>query len=384
MRTIPSHRSSVALLVVFTAGCGTRLVPTPSTDRVPLETVITDSVGPNRSPDYAFVPAVSASYGVFVQGLEGAAILFVRDSASALLLDQVPISVSADSIGKRSTNPITLAGGRTTLLAVRALPFSDASARARFRFMVHRINPAPEHVSDPRFTIGDSVDAESIDDVLDIDDFVTTGAAGQEIIGVLEATGTSGPAGITLNIYDPAESFQTSATAAAGQPGALTDRWTLQTSGTYRARVQAVYVSNRYVGPYRFWIRPIQRAPEHRAAAVDVGVPINEEGLDPAGDVDEFTFAASPNTNYRVFLQSRRAALVRLQALDGAGNVLGTVDAIPADSGLFNHSTASFHSFVSGPITLRVFGAYDRWTTDTGMYRLYVEPTQLNGSLARQ
>ena len=359
------------LLVAFIAGCGERTGP--STDAVPLETVITGSVGPSLATVYAFVPAVSASYGVFVEGVEGAATLFVRDSATALLLDLVHISVSADSFGRHSTNPITLASGRTTFLEVRARPFNDPSASARFRFMVHRINPAPEHVSDPRFTIGDSVNTESIDDILDIDDFVTTGVAGQEIIGVLEATGTPGRAGIILNVYDPAESFQTTTVTSAGQPGALTDRWTLQTAGTYRARVQAVYVANRYVGPYRFWIRPIQRAPEHRAAAVDVGVPINDEDLAPAGDVDEFTFGAVSNSNYRVFLQSTRAALLRVQAFDAVGNVLATVDAVPADSGLFDHGTASFHSSAPGPITLRVFGVHDQWTTDTGTYRLYVE-----------
>src|SRR2546422_6271542 len=62
----------------------------------------------------------------------------------------------------------------------------------------------------------------------------------------------------------------------------------------------------RYRGPYRFWSYPIDRAPEHRPAAMPLAAEVRGETIDPAGDVDEFTFTAAAGAEYNAFVQAPR------------------------------------------------------------------------------
>ena len=369
---------TVLLSAVVVAGCGPRTVSGPrQAQQVSLETVITDEIPAGQADRrYLFEVDEFASYAVFVQGLEGRGLLRVTDANFGLKGAMQTFTPGMDSLETQSTLPVALSTGSYGVL-VQGLPLGTP---ARYRFKVHRINHAPES-SNGLFEIGDAIGTESIDDILDIDDFTTTGPAGHDVVAALEATGQPGANRITLTVYDPTESFQTSATTSVGQPAALTDRLTLPTTGTYRFRVQNVWgtigaTPRRYTGPYRFWTYLIDRAPEHTPAVVTTDVLVSGEDLAPAGDVDEFRFDASANTEYSVFLQSRRAALVRLQALDATGNILGSVDAVPADTALLAHATGRFSLGSSGPVTLRVLGPFDRFVTDTGAYRLFVQQSQ--------
>jgi hypothetical protein len=340
---------------------------------VSLEQVITDeAAAADTVRRYSFVPRESGLHGVFVQGLEGQASLAVRDSATRSLRTSLFLSPRTGGLEAEATLPFPLTSGQTYLVEVSALPLGSL---ARFRFQVHHINPDLEQqLFGGPFAIGDVISTESIDDILDYDDFTTSVTAGQEIAGAIKATGAAGTEGITLTVLDPSQFFQTYTFTSAGEPGGVTGRLTFPTSGTYRFRVQGIYgAKGRYTGPYQFWTYFINRAPEHRAAAVNYDTEITGESLAPAGDVDEFSFYADAGSEYNIFLQSARSPFVRLQAFDQGGNYVAFVDNVAADTGLFDHATGRFLRASPGTLTLRVFGEADHSVSDTGAYRLYID-----------
>jgi hypothetical protein len=367
-------RAGLLVAAAF-AGCDSPTEPVDhrAVQRVSLEQVVTDEVAAaDTVRRYSFVASQTGLHGLFVQALEGQASLVVRDSVTQGVRTSLFLSPRAGGLEAEATLPFALTAGQAYLVEVRALPLGSA---ARFRFQVHHINPDPEHQLLPgQFSIGDVISNESIDDILDVDDYTTIGTAGQEIAGAIQATGTSGTEGITLTVFDPSQFFQTYTFTSAGEPGSVTGRLTLQTSGTYRFRVQGIYgAKGRYTGPFRFWTYFITRAPEHHAAAVNYDTAITGENLAPAGDVDEFTFYADAGSEYNVFLHSARSPFVRLQAFDQGGNYVAFVDAVAADTGLFDHATGRFLRASPGTLTLRVFGEADHSVSDTGSYRLYID-----------
>ena len=338
--------------------------------RVSLEQTVTDAVTPDDTlRRFSFVSGDSGLYGVYVQLLEGQAYFVVRDTVAGVRAS-LSLSARTGPLEAEATLPFIIPGGRTSIIDIYPTP---RGSTVRFRFKVHRIDVQPEHqVLGGRFTIGDSITTESLDDILDVDEFTTSGTAGQEIDAAIKATGTPGTEGITIVVTDPNGFFLTYTFTSAGEPGSVTGRFVLPTSGTYRFRVQSVYgAKGRYTGPYVFWTYFINRAPEHRAASLNVNAIITGEDLAPAGDVDEYALVANPGAEFKIFLQSKRSAFVRLQAFDAGGNYLAFVDAVPADTGMFEHATARFSSPTSQTKVV-VSGENDHAVSDTGAYRLYV------------
>lgn len=339
--------------------------------RVSLEQMVTDEASVDDTiRRYSFAPTDNGWYGVYFQLLEGRGYLAIRDSTAFNLLAYVLLTPRSGDLRAEAAGPFQLTGGHTYIVDFYPVP---RGASMRYRFQPHRINLEPEHQLPVTYDIGDTISTERIDDILDIDDFRVHGVAGQEINVAIKATGTPGTEGITVTVFDPSDFFYTYTFTSAGQPGSVTGRFSLPTTGTYRISVQGVSGAlGRYAGPYQMWTYPINRAPERRLAAVNPGVEISGEDLAPTGDVDEFAFSAPTNSAYNVFLQSNRSALVRLQVFDGSGNYLALVDAAPGDTGLFNRATGRFPRPTGGPVTLRVFGESDHSVSDTGAYRLYV------------
>jgi hypothetical protein len=368
-------RFPVAALVVAAAfvACDSPTGPGNhrAVQRISLEQTVADEVAPDdTSRRYSFVSSDSGLYGVYVQLLEGRATLLVQDSATHAIRTAISLLPSTGPLHAQATAPFILPRGATTVIEIRALPFGST---APFRLQPHRIDTRPEHqLLGNQFAIGDTIATESLDDILDVDEFTTTGTAGQEIAAAIKATGSTGTEGITLTVFDPNHFFTTYTFTSAGEPGAVTGRFALPTSGTYRFRVQSILgLQGRYTGPFTFWSYRIKRAPEHVSAALVENTISGGEDLAPPGDVDEFTFYPTAGTEYNVFLQSKRPALVRLQAFDAGGNYLAFVDAVPADTGMFEHATGRFSS-PTPMMTMRVFGEEDHAVTDTGAYRLFL------------
>src|SRR5204863_373977 len=77
-----------------------------------------------------------------------------------------------------------------------------AGAHAQFRFVVYPIDTAPE-LRSAEFAFGDTVAGETIDPIVDQDEFVAHGEAGQEIVAVGETPGLPGSGSVALTVIDP-------------------------------------------------------------------------------------------------------------------------------------------------------------------------------------
>jgi hypothetical protein len=127
----------------------------------------------------------------------------------------------------------------------------------------------------------------------------------------------------------------------------------------------------RYQGPYRFWSYAISRAPEHVAASLIIGAEIDGETIDPAGDVDEFTFQATAGDEFNAFLQSPDAVL--LEVVPDTGPPVTSVASGP-DTGLYRAATGRFTLAQGGSYKVRVSGTTSSERSDTGSYRFLLYP----------
>src|SRR2546423_770702 len=205
--------------------------------------------------------------------------------------------------------------------------------------------------------IEQEVTGETIDPIVDGDYFFAHGAAGQEVVLVMETLGPPGSGSVSLTVVDTvAPTLLGYVFGDAGTPTLTTGRLRLPTSQGYLFSVWSVTsnVYPRYRGPYRFWSYLINRAPEHRPAAIPLGTELRGEKVDRAGDVDEFTFTASAGAEYNAFVQAPRA--VQLDVAPVSGPVFAVATSSSADTGLFTHATGRFQVPAAGTYVVRVTG----------------------------
>ena len=165
-----------------------------------------------------------------------------------------------------------------------------------------------------------------------IDQFTFSGAQGQEVAVFLQTfTGSFGPC-LVLDLLDQAgtlnETRLGNRVTSCGSPSTLTGdgrstgRVVLPGTGTYTVRVQGS--TSAAVGPYRFLVFGIDRAPEGANAVIAPGDTVQGEALDPAGDVDEYTFSGTAGQEIAVFLQTFTGSFgpcLVLDLLDQAGTL---------------------------------------------------------------
>src|SRR5205807_10535625 len=107
---------------------------------------------------------------------------------------------SGAALEDNATDNFGAPAGGVYRLRVSTFP---AAATARFRFMVYEINTAPEKVP-ARFAIGDTVTGETIDPIVDGDEFFAHGTAGEEVVLVMETLGPAGSGSVSLDVVDTA------------------------------------------------------------------------------------------------------------------------------------------------------------------------------------
>jgi hypothetical protein len=220
---------------------------------------------------------------------------------------------------------------------------------------------------------GDSITAEPVQPVGDIDDFVLQGAAGAEVQVFVH---DGGAFKLTVDAMVPG----TNTVVRAGSNFA-TGRLTFPASGKIGLRVYeprtfsgALSQSNLgYAGPYSLAVHLIDRAPETLPAALTLGVVNNGEKLDFEGDVDEFTFNGAAGqqvtgTFSAPFGLGGALATGELAIIDpGTDEVLGTAQSY---DGTVN-STGSVVLPHAGTYRVRVQGVQD--TAGKGGYRFEIQ-----------
>src|SRR5213082_2302650 len=295
-----------ALGLALAIACDSPFEPRGEGERVPVGSVIAQQVTGDSARSYSFAARPTALYTVFLEALQGNVSLVVIDSAHHSSVTSDSASQGGTGLEDNPTDNFGAPAGGVYQLRVRTFP---AAATARFRFMVYEINTAPEHVP-ARFTIGDTVAGETIDPIVDGDLFVAHGTAGQEVVFVMETLGPPGSGSVSLDVVDPAaNNLLGYVFGDAGPPTLTTGRLRLPTTQDYRFSAWSVTsnVYPRYRGPYRFWSYLINRAAEHRPAAIPLGAEVRGETIDREGDVDEFTFSANVGDEFNAFVQASRA-----------------------------------------------------------------------------
>jgi len=360
---------AVVIVVAAVLACETSpFEPKGEGERVPIDQVITDEVGGDTIARYSFVAAPKVPYAIFFEALSGSASLVAYDSTHP---GWQPISVfsgpGSPPLDRNASQTIETESGGVHNVSVVAVP---PGTSARYRFRVYQINPNPE-IRPARFRLGDTVWGETIDPIVDQDMFEVHGEEGQEFVVVAETPAPPGSGTVALSVIDPVKyGLFGYVWADAGKPTLTSGRLRMPATQDYRFYLGSV-ISNtypRYSGPYRFWTYLINRAPEHRAAALPFNTPVSER-IDREGDVDEFTFAATAGNDYNVFVQAPRAFHLEL-ARPGV-DPFALAAAVPTDTALYLHSTGRFSAPQTATYVVRVFGDGSHQIADTGAYRVY-------------
>src|SRR6266576_4510 len=364
-------RLAAVLVIVAAVACdNSPFEPRGEGERVPVNREITGNISGDTSARYSFAGEPDAVYAIFFEATRGSAGLFVFDSTHHVQVGQVFSGPGAAPFYENPTDRFLSASGAVYNITVR----SPSTAAASFRFVVYPVNRAPEHAA-ARFRLGDTVNGETIDPVVDLDDFLTHGEAGQEIVAVGETPAPLHSGAVFISVEDPATSnFIGFVIAESGTTDSLTSgRIRLLATQDYRFSAGSV-TSNTfrlYQGPYRFWTYVINPAPEHRAAAMPLSTEVADERIDRAGDVDEFTFTAAAGADFNAFIQGS-GRIFQVEVKRAGGSPIATASSDPADTGLFVHATSRFTAPASGTYVLRVTGSTPSLVADTGGYRLYL------------
>ena len=255
---------------------------------------------------------------------------------------------------------------------VRATTIGTTPAfHGAYRFWTRAVNLAPETLP-AAAALNSEITGESLEYSGDIDDFTFTAPAGSEVNVFFQASRFR-----ILEVRTQAGGHLGTATSAfVGTDTALfthdTGRLTLPAGGTYVVRVTAGHPDSLDdIGPYRFLIYPINRAPEHAPAALIPGDTVNGESIDRPGDIDEFTFTGVAGQQFNAFVQNTASvnAAFQVTALDADGTLLAATTGLGTDSALLGRPVGRFVLQTTGTHRIRIEAANSH-IRDAGTYRL--------------
>jgi hypothetical protein len=255
--------------------------------------VVNESISPFGDWDvYHFQGARDQRYVVTADSLPGHPRpgIIVEDSLGQQLVGLPSLELPAGSIAFDAS-----ANGKYSVLL--------SGPTGPYRFHVDVVDTLPEHVA-PAWSVGDSVSAESIDRAGDVDRFTFTGSPGTEV----QVRATSNPP-VTNNdtrlryqlLFPSGDSIQ----ASSSENGPGIPPVVIPASGVIRVQVEQVRgpyggFDLTALGPYALEVDPINRAPETVPAALTLGDTVTTESIDPAGDIDEFTFNGTAGQHIHV------------------------------------------------------------------------------------
>lgn len=228
---------------------------------------------------------------------------------------------------------------------------------------------------------GDSVTTERMDEPGDVDEFHVIAPPGT-VVQTWFKNNASGM--LQLQALYPG-TVDTLKTFATWYPVTVFGRVTVPASGQVNLRFFEQRLYGAYgnadngvsvVGPYSFWTKAVNRAPESVPAAIAIGDTIQGEKLDYEGDIDEFAFADTAGDTVQVYLQFPNGYIgipgVRLDVVAPDGIVLGSVSGWNPTTNLEDMTTGRFRLPVAGTYTVRVQPVNDMQEASVGAYRFRV------------
>jgi hypothetical protein len=249
----------------------------------------------------------------------------------------------------------------------------DQAETGGYTVALPRISATPEDRA-PAFALGDTV-TSSIDVAGDVDDFTLVAAPGTELTGGIRNL-DSCPVCAQISLID-AETGAMLLQSTHGLEGF--GRGTAPVGGALRVRISrqpgcGIPCDSAPWG-YRFWVVPVNRAPETRAAAFTLGDTVSGEAIEPFGDIDEFTFAGTAGDTVNLYFQTPLGTWgyegLTIALIDRTtGVTLGTLSSNNPSENLEDIALSRVVLPSSGSYMVRVAGTLD--TRNKGAYRFRV------------
>src|SRR5262249_24969826 len=172
-------------------------------------------------------------------------------------------------------------------------------------------------------------------------EFTFSGSIAQEFNVFFQAGSGSSDTRLQLEVLNDAGAVVATAQSAGNDTvlmGQVTGRFALQSTGTYRIRVDGVEtVTNSDRGRYRLSLYPIDRRPERVPQELTLGGSVSGEALDASGDIDEFKVTVPDTTGANLVVEfdgdTTSYGWVTAQLIDSASGqaVAGTSNVTPGE-----------------------------------------------------
>jgi hypothetical protein len=181
---------------------------------------------------------------------------------------------------------------------------TDPAEQGAYSLLFRRANFAPEDRS-PQVALGDTVRSR-IDVPGDVDEYLLSAPAGSTITGALRWE-DEGYVNAWIEFFDPTTgAFLDRAHVSHESVGHIV----VPATGTLLLRVREIPPACTYcdativTGSYFFVLTQLNRGPETRSSTFAVGDTVSGEWIDPAGDIDEYSFAATAGDTVDVYFQT--------------------------------------------------------------------------------
>jgi hypothetical protein len=245
----------------------------------------------------------------------------------------------------------------------------------RFRFTTFPVDPEVHAAS---VAIGDSITDEPIDILGDVDEFLLVGTPGATFVALFV---NYGGGNLSLELLEVGEALAFDTVASGGwfeSSGFLT----LPPAGAMRLRVSDLGWCTNPIdcvgigaeGPYAIYLLPVSRGPELVSAAVAIGDTVAGEAIEPAGDIDEYSFAATVARDLSVYFQTPQGTAWPGLTLDvqdpTTDSIFGSVTSDNPTSDLEDLAVGPFTIPADGTYLVRVRSAIA--TNGTGEYRFRI------------
>jgi hypothetical protein len=366
----------LVLLLTVTAACDSLGPPTDDSPRYPVvqvnELVAAELEGVGDTHTYV-LRGGSGKARVRLDlhvGAGGAPVMVeVLDSASSVLIaSNAPGPMAAPA----ETGWFALSSMKVYLIRVYAAASNGALAYG------FRVLPL-----ESRVTIGDTVYGEMLPSSnVTFDSYALAGETGLEVVIFLQATSGQDAQYTELFVRSPTQDVNEwiGSTSTSGADSVLeassTGRMILPDDGDYQIEIWGgghPSASRHGVGPYRFFVYPVDRDPETAPSRIEIGDTITE-AIDAVADIDEFVFHGEAGTIVNVFFQIETGLTggvwVRLLGIGEPFQEIAAHERLPA---LEDYRTGRVVLPTTGDHRVRIEGR-DRGfpRLDTGFYRFEV------------
>ena len=368
----------VPFLFIASLACGEPAGPGgPATPvALSINTVVVGDLAAGGSVRYRVRPPAPMALSVGVGSPQGGLRAVVSDSATgATLASGFAGGTSGSGI---TTDPVWVEPSQVVFVTVT----ETGGAHASFHLVVFRNADAPE-ARPASFAVGDTV-VETIDGsrpdgyggMLDMDDFVFPSTVDSQEV-VVSAVRSGSSLLCTLSVAREGASLASGRLGFAAAENSELEAQTsapfrLGSAGRYHATVQChAELDQQPDVAYAFQIRTIDRRPEGRGASIVPGDTV-DEAIAHKGDYDTYTLAVAPNSEIKLFLQSRGVVGGLQVQLSGPDIPPQVVSLGRADSVFVSRFVSEVRLPSAGPYVLEVGSGYSDGAPDRGGYRFLV------------